>query len=50
MQGKYNMNRKRSRVYNNFHFMSFKNMNIFSLEMVKDDICLTLIWVRGRGE
>ena len=39
MQGKYNMNRKRSRVYNNFHFMSFKNMNIFSLE----------IWVRGGG-
>ena len=27
--------------------MSFKNMNTFSLEMVKDDICLTLIWVRG---
>ena len=27
--------------------MSFENMNIFSLEMVKDDICLTLIWVRG---
>ena len=49
MQGKYNMNRKRSRVYNNFHFMSFKNMNIFSLEIVKDDICLTLIWVKGGG-